>query len=90
MVEDEDDARMMLETTLRQYGAEVITAASAAEAMDRLDHARPHVLLSDIGMAHEDGDALIRRIRARSAPFDPHEVALLVARLMRATTARPM
>jgi CheY-like chemotaxis protein len=41
----------------------VTTAASAAEAFDRLLAQRPHVLVSDIGMPSEDGYALIQRIR---------------------------
>jgi CheY-like chemotaxis protein len=65
IVEDEEDARTLLETALRQYGAEVIPAASAAEAIAVLDRTTPDVILSDIGMPHEDGYTLIRRVRAR-------------------------
>jgi signal transduction histidine kinase/ActR/RegA family two-component response regulator len=65
IVEDEEDARTLLETALRQYGAEVIPAASVAEAIDVLDRTTPDVILSDIGMPHEDGYSLIRRVRQR-------------------------
>ncbi len=42
----------------------VSTAASAGEAVDRVERERPDVLVSDIGMPGEDGYSLIRRVRA--------------------------
>lgn len=65
VVEDEDDARDMLEELLTRAGCVVSTASSAAEAMERLDDAMPEVIVSDIGMPGEDGYSLMRRIRAR-------------------------
>jgi signal transduction histidine kinase/CheY-like chemotaxis protein len=65
VVDDEADARMLLETTLRQYGAQVATAASTAEALAEIDRRLPDVLLSDISMPNEDGLSLIRKVRAR-------------------------
>jgi CheY-like chemotaxis protein len=41
----------------------VILAGSAAEAMPIVERDRPDVVLSDIEMPHEDGYALMRRIR---------------------------
>jgi signal transduction histidine kinase/CheY-like chemotaxis protein len=67
VVDDEEDARLLLETALTQYGASVTLAASAAEAVKVLDALQPDVLLSDIGMPHEDGYALVRRLRMRPA-----------------------
>lgn len=67
VVDDEEDARLLLETALTQYGASVTLAASAAEAVDVLNALQPDVLLSDIGMPHEDGYALVRRLRMRPA-----------------------
>ncbi|HEY6361356.1 MAG TPA: ATP-binding protein [Vicinamibacterales bacterium] len=67
VVDDEEDARLLLDTTLSQYGADVRIAASAAEAIEAFDRSVPDVLLSDLGMPHEDGYALIRRIRERPA-----------------------
>jgi signal transduction histidine kinase/ActR/RegA family two-component response regulator len=115
VVDDEEDARLLLQTALRQYGAEVSTASSVAEALAAIDRTAPAVILSDIGMPHEDGYAFMRRLRARpvsqggaipavavtayasesdrsaahaagyethiSKPFDPAEIARLVARL---------
>ena len=122
VVDDEEDARMLLETTLSQYGADVTIAASAAEAMQAIERDVPDVLLSDVGMPHEDGYSLIRRVRARppaaggtipavaitayasandrltalsagyqahvAKPFEPREIATLVAQLGRHTHSR--
>ena len=66
VVDDEEDARMLLEAMLRQYGARVAVADRASSAMEALQRECPDVLLGDIGMPQEDGYHLIRRIRAMS------------------------
>jgi len=66
IVDDEPDARELVTTMLGQYGAEVRTAGSAREAMERLTSWSPNVLVADIGMQEEDGYILIRKIRALS------------------------
>ncbi len=67
VVDDEADARDLVATLLKQCGARVTTAASAAEAFALLREgeagARPDVLVSDIGMPDEDGYQLLRRVR---------------------------
>ena len=116
VVDDEEDTRMLLLLALSQYGAEVFTASNADDAMAEIERHKPDVLLSDIGMPHEDGYTLIRRVRAQPSrganivavaltayatdqdrsdamaagfqahvakPFEPYEVARLVARLTR-------
>lgn len=68
VVDDEADARELLAILLRQRGAEVVTVASAKEALAVITQAtaeqRPDLLVSDIGMPGEDGYMLIRRVRA--------------------------
>jgi CheY-like chemotaxis protein len=63
-VDDEADVREMLRTLLEEYGASVLTAASAAEGLAAFTGWQPHVLISDIGMPEEDGYSLIRKVRA--------------------------
>jgi PAS domain S-box-containing protein len=63
VVDDEADARSLIERLLRECGATVITASTAGEALEHLTSDKPDVLLSDIGMSKEDGYSLIRRIR---------------------------
>jgi CheY-like chemotaxis protein len=64
VVDDERDARELVHAVLARCGAEVTTAASAAEAFASLQNAPHDVLLSDISMPGEDGYQLIRRVRA--------------------------
>jgi PAS domain S-box-containing protein len=65
VVDDEADARRLIERVLVECGAEVALASSAAEALERLDDFRPHVLVSDVGMPDQDGYDLLRSVRSR-------------------------
>ncbi|MGK3996457.1 response regulator [Sorangium sp. So ce1024] len=65
LVEDDADARELLQEVLSQHRAEVTAVASAREALAAFLAARPHVLVSDIAMPGEDGYELIRMIRQR-------------------------
>jgi PAS domain S-box-containing protein len=64
IVEDEDDTREMLENALQSYGASVLVAASAAEALQQLAGKVPDILVSDIGLPNMDGYELLSKIRA--------------------------
>jgi PAS domain S-box-containing protein len=63
IVDDEEDGRQALALALASRGADVSTAASAAEGLRLLMSRRPHVVLADIGMPEEDGYALMGKIR---------------------------
>ena len=65
VVDDEADARELLEQILTGARAEVVLAASAPEALEALARFRPDVLVSDIGLPGEDGYDLIRKARER-------------------------
>jgi signal transduction histidine kinase/CheY-like chemotaxis protein len=64
IVDDEEDAREAMAIGLRRQGARVSTASSANEALATLMRERPQVLVTDIGMAGEDGYAVLRKVRA--------------------------
>jgi PAS domain S-box-containing protein len=64
VVDDQEDTREALAVGLGRYGARVVTASSAREALAALERERPDVLVADIGMPGEDGHALLRRVRA--------------------------
>ena len=64
LVDDDPDAREVIREFLIRGGADVATAASAAEAFIRLDEYRPHILVSDIAMPEEDGYSFVRRVRS--------------------------
>jgi signal transduction histidine kinase/ActR/RegA family two-component response regulator len=63
LVEDQADARELFVNLLEMCGASVTSATSTQEAVQSFRKRRPDVLLSDIGMAGEDGYALIGQIR---------------------------
>lgn len=64
LVDDESGSRLALAALLELAGAEVESAATAAEALELLRRRRPHVMVSDIGLPDQDGYALVRRVRA--------------------------
>jgi CheY-like chemotaxis protein len=64
VVDDEADLRDLFTLALTLYGAEVVAAASSAEALEAFERSKPDVLVSDIAMPNEDGYDLIRKIRA--------------------------
>jgi CheY-like chemotaxis protein len=64
VVDDNDDDRELVRTSLEHYGAVVRTAGSAHEAREHFRRDRPDVIVSDLVMPDEDGLELIRQIRA--------------------------
>jgi CheY-like chemotaxis protein len=64
VVDDEADARMLVEDILRSAGARVVSAASAREAMLKFAQDQPDLLLSDIGMPGENGYDLVKQVRS--------------------------
>jgi len=76
VVDDDPDTRDLLCQILTGSGAEVATAASAAEALSALESAPPHLLVSDIGMPGRDGFELIRDVRSRWPSVDLPAIAL--------------
>ncbi len=68
VVDDDADARQVLEHILRDGGAKVLAAAGAEDALRALVEERPDVLVSDIGMPDVDGYELVRRVRELGDP----------------------
>ena len=64
VVDDDADAREVVSMALAQCGAKTAAVGSAREALQLLGQFEPDVLVSDIGMPGEDGNAFIRRVRA--------------------------
>jgi CheY-like chemotaxis protein len=67
VVDDQEDARVLMEMVLAKAGAEVVTAESTADALSRLTATDFDALLTDIGMPGPDGYALIEEVRRRDA-----------------------
>ena len=76
VVDDEADSRELAVEVLGSFGAEVITAGSADEAIAAIAERAFDVLVSDIGLPAEDGYALIRRVRSEPNGRDVPALAL--------------
>jgi CheY-like chemotaxis protein len=64
VVDDEPDARGLLQHVLTRRRARVLLASSAREALESVRQHRPDVMVSDIGMPDVDGYELIRLVRS--------------------------
>jgi signal transduction histidine kinase/ActR/RegA family two-component response regulator len=84
VVDDQADARRLVTAVLEHCGAEVVSAASAGEALDALETFEPHVLVSDIGMPGEDGYTLIKKVRQREEGTGRQTPALALTAYARA------
>ncbi|BCL33635.1 response regulator [Nostoc sp. MS1] len=66
IVDDETDSRNFLAFLFEEYGAIASTTASVEAALAVIGQLKPHILISDIGMAEQDGYTLIRKLRSLS------------------------
>ena len=67
VVDDDDESRLIIGAHLEVHGARVLTAASAAAAVELLQRDHVDVLLADLAMPAEDGYTLIRKVRDLAA-----------------------
>ncbi len=88
VVDDEEDARLLIAEILRVHGAEVHVATGASDALRVFERVRPDVLVSDIGMPVTDGYALIGHIRARSPEQGGRTPAVALTAYARAEDAQ--
>lgn len=69
-VDDEEDWRTVVSTTLKGAGHEVITAADASEAMRLSEGVKLGLIILDLNLAGESGVMLMRYLR-RNHPGVP-------------------
>lgn len=67
VVDDEPDARQLMDVLLGQAGVQVRTAEGVESALEVVNEWVPNVVLCDIGMPGQDGYAFIRKLRERPA-----------------------
>jgi signal transduction histidine kinase/CheY-like chemotaxis protein len=80
VVDDEEQIRQVVAAQLEAHRAIVVTAHSAAQALELLMRDPVDVLLADIAMPGEDGYELIRKLRAlHPAPIASVPAAALTA-----------
>jgi len=87
VVDDELDARELVAEAFKSAGAIVYMAASARDALGVIANSQPDVLVSDIGMPHEDGYALMRQVRLLPAEQGGEIPALALTAYARAADA---
>jgi PAS domain S-box-containing protein len=66
VVEDNPDARQLMEHVLDSAGARTTVASTAPEALELLWASPPDVLVSDLGLPGMDGLELMRQLRAEA------------------------
>ena len=66
IVDDSATVRLILSTTLRGTGYEVIEASDGREALHYLEGEKINMLITDLNMPHLDGIDLIRQVRQTS------------------------
>ena len=76
VVDDEEEARSLIQAVLERCAARVTTCSTAEEALAAVTRERPDLLLADVGMPDCDGYDLVRRVRARPASQDLPAIAL--------------
>jgi CheY-like chemotaxis protein len=64
IIDDEPDARELLQRVFENQGAQVTSFATTQDALLALRTTRPAVIVSDIGMPHMDGYQFMRALRA--------------------------
>ncbi len=80
VLDDEDDARDVVQRLLEDAGARVRTAANAAEAMAILENSfKPDIIVSDIGMPDQDGYEFMQRVRRMAGAIADVPAAALTA-----------
>jgi signal transduction histidine kinase/ActR/RegA family two-component response regulator len=76
VVAHEAETAELLSTIVRDRGAEVTSALSAAEALQEARAACPDVVIADVGLQGDDGFALVRSLRAVPAAEGGAAVAI--------------
>ncbi|HET7112338.1 MAG TPA: response regulator [Pyrinomonadaceae bacterium] len=76
IVEDSLDTLTLLSAVFSREGANVTTAASAAEALEHAVTKRPAVIISDIGMPDVDGYQLLQQLKVIPGMDDVPAIAI--------------
>jgi PAS domain S-box-containing protein len=84
VVDDEPDARVLVNRLIEERGGRALMAGSADEALKMLESDQVDILVSDIGMPEVDGYQLIQKIRAREKAEDRKLVAIALTAYARA------
>jgi len=76
VIDDNEDAREVLQVLLQHLGAKVSVAGNGREGLDRVQDANPDLVLCDLGMPVMDGYEFVRELRRTVARSRPPVVAV--------------
>jgi PAS domain S-box-containing protein len=80
VLDDEADAREIVQRLLEDSGATVVTTGTAEDALSQLSQGLvPDVIVSDIGMPDQDGYEFMQRVRRLGGPVSSVPAAALTA-----------
>ena len=88
VVDDDADARGRMRTMLERNGYTVVEAGDGREALDRVAHAVPRVILLDLTMPVMDGFAFLHALRERPGCGDVPVIVLTARDLTNADRTR--
>jgi CheY-like chemotaxis protein len=76
IVDDEPNIRLMLRTVLESGGYEVDEAADGRQALERVDHVVPDLMVLDLSMPVADGMSVLRQLNERPPQKRPPVIVL--------------
>lgn len=69
-VDDDSDLTRIIKARLLRMSVEVCRASSGKEGLKLAHSHRPDAVITDLGMAHGDGEFLLRRLKSKSSTAD--------------------
>jgi CheY-like chemotaxis protein len=79
VIDDQEYTRDLVTAIFRRADAEVQSASSVREGLERFEQTPPHVVVCDLAMPGEDGFAFVRAVRALPASSKATPVVALTA-----------
>lgn len=70
VVDDDAPILLLMRNILREFGFDAVTAASGAEALERVRTHDPKLILLDRNMPGMSGDEVLRELRSGVAPAE--------------------
>jgi len=67
VIEDDPDARLLIQSVLIHAGFQVVVAADGQEGLEKVLSSRPDLIVTDVAMPRLNGLGLIQRIRSTPA-----------------------